>query len=203
MWLCKCLWLSLHTHKHTHRPHGSDTSCSVGWNQWIPTDSQVLLESVYWLRWRCREVMNPFDLLPLLVANIDPFRQSRLIEESPFFLLNVQRMRWIMVRWFSFFFPHKKERNRWLAAVAYRKTTLAACSLVTVMGTLGGTWLWGITTETLWGHCDFTAVQCVNITQIIIAELFSVFVKAFRSSSFNSRFFFFFFNLHPEMLVLL
>lgn len=58
--------------------------------------------------------MDSFDLLPLhpmsiSVANIDPFRQSGLIEGSPFFLLNGQGKRCMTVRWF---YPHQGEK--WL-----------------------------------------------------------------------------------------
>lgn len=173
MWLCKCMWFRVHS------LHGCKNQCSVGWNEWILTDSQVIVESVHWLRWRCRDVVYPFDLLlphPLsvLVAIIDPFRQSDLIEREPFFLLNGQRIRQMMVRWFL----NIGERC-WLASVC-GKTTLTACSLVTVMGTRGGIGLCGITIGTYctcctqeWDHSDFTVVHGVTITPIIVTNVLS------------------------------
>lgn len=94
----------------------------VGWNQWTSVDSQVLLESIYWLSWKCREVMDPFDLLLLRptsisVANIDLFKQSNLIEGRPHFLMDKEWDEW----YGSDFYPLNKEKSIYLLLLPERK----------------------------------------------------------------------------------
>lgn len=105
----------------------------VGWNQWTSVDSQVLLESIYWLSCKCREVMDPFDLLllrPMSIpeANIDRFKQSVLIEARPLFLM--------VKEWNgegSDFYPHNKEKS-WIRHCCLEEKY----TFFTVMGTVGG-----------------------------------------------------------------
>lgn len=85
----------------------------VGWNRRASLDSSAFLESIYWLSWKCREVMEPFDLLlprPMSISesNIDPFKQSDFIEGRPHFLMVKEWDEW----WGSDCHPHNKERVR-------------------------------------------------------------------------------------------
>lgn len=103
----------------------------VGWNQWTSVDSHVLPESIYRSRWKCREVMDPFDLLlqslvSISEANIDPFKQSNLIEGGAGgggSLSNGSRARCMKGMWFL-------SSQRWgiltLSSVVWRRSTLSS-----------------------------------------------------------------------------